>query len=97
MFENLKKDLNAVFERDPAASGKIEVFLTCPGFHAVMFHRMAHWLWRRGVPLLPRLISHLSRFLTGIEIHPGARIGSSFFIRMIRGELSLSKTFLTNM
>src|SRR3989337_1213605 len=80
MFENLKKDLNAVFERDPAASGKIEVFLTCPGFHAVMFHRMAHWLWRRGVPLLPRLISHLSRFLTGIEIHPGARIGSSFFI-----------------
>ena len=80
MFENLKKDLNAVFERDPAASGKIEVFLTCPGFHAVMFHRMAHWLWRRGVPLLPRIISHLSRFLTGIEIHPGARIGSFFFI-----------------
>ena len=80
MFENLKKDLNAVFERDPAASGKIEVFLTCPGFHAVMFHRMAHWLWKRGVPLLPRIISHLSRFLTGIEIHPGARIGSFFFI-----------------
>lgn len=80
MFENLKKDLNAVFERDPAASGKIEVFLTCPGFHAVMFHRMAHWLWRRDVPLLPRIISHLSRFLTGIEIHPGARIGASFFI-----------------
>ena len=79
MFENLTKDLNAVFERDPAASGKIEVFLTCPGFHAVMFHRIAHWLWRRGVPLLPRIISHLSRFLTGIEIHPGARIGSSFF------------------
>lgn len=80
MFENLTKDLNAVFERDPAASGKIEVFLTCPGFHAVMFHRMAHWLWRRGVPLLPRIISHFSRFSTGIEIHPGARIGSSFFI-----------------
>ena len=80
MFENLKKDLNAVFERDPAASGNIEVFLTYPGFHALMFHRMAHWLWTRGVPLLPRLISHLSRFLTGIEIHPGARIGSSFFI-----------------
>ena len=80
MFENLKKDLNAVFERDPAASGNIEVFLTYPGFHALMFHRMAHWLWTRGVPLLPRIISHLSRFLTGIEIHPGARIGSSFFI-----------------
>ena len=80
MFENLKKDLNAVFERDPAASGKIEVFLTCPGFHAVVFHRMAHWLWKKSVPLLPRIISHLSRFLTGIEIHPGARIGSFFFI-----------------
>ena len=80
MFENLKKDLNAVFERDPAASGNIEVFLTYPGFHALMFHRMAHWLWTRGVTLLPRIISHLSRFLTGIEIHPGARIGSSFFI-----------------
>ena len=80
MFENLKKDLNAVFERDPAASGNIEVFLTYPGFHALMFHRMAHSLWTRGVPLLPRIISHLSRFLTGIEIHPGARIGSSFFI-----------------
>src|SRR4030066_2045517 len=80
MFENLKKDLNAVFERDPAASGKIEVFLTYPGFHAVMFHRMAHWLWRRGVPLLPRLISHLFRSFTGIEIHPGAKIGSGFFI-----------------
>src|SRR3989337_583133 len=80
MFENLKKDLNAVFERDPAASGKIEVLLTYPGFHAVVFHRVAHWLWKRGVPLLPRIISHLSRFLTGIEIHPGARIGSSFFI-----------------
>ena len=80
MFENLTKDFNAVFERDPAASGKIEVFLTCPGFHAVMFHRMAHSLWKRGVPLLPRITSHVSRFLTGIEIHPGARIGSSFFI-----------------
>ncbi len=80
MFENLTKDLNAVFERDPAASGKIEVFLTCPGFHAVVFHRTAHWLWTRGVPLLPRIISHISRFLTGIEIHPGARIGSAFFI-----------------
>jgi len=80
MFENLKKDLNAVFERDPAASGKIEVLLTYPGFHAVVFHRVAHWLWKRGVPLLPRIISHLSRFLTGIEIHPGARIGSFFFI-----------------
>lgn len=80
MFENIRKDLYAVFERDPAASGKIEVFLTYPGFHAVLLHRMAHWLWKREVPVLPRVISHFSRFLTGIEIHPGARIGSSFFI-----------------
>ena len=80
MFENIKKDLYAVFERDPAASGKIEVFLTYPGFHAVLLHRVAHWLWKRDVPVLPRVISHFSRFLTGIEIHPGARIGSYFFI-----------------
>ncbi len=80
MFENIKKDLYAVFERDPAAAGKIEVFLTYPGFHAVLLHRVAHWLWKRDVPVLPRVISHFSRFLTGIEIHPGARIGSYFFI-----------------
>ena len=80
MFENIKKDLYAVFERDPAASGKIEVFLTYPGFHALWLHRVAHWLWKRDVPVLPRVISHFSRFLTGIEIHPGARIGSYFFI-----------------
>ena len=80
MFENIKKDLYAVFERDPAASGKIEVFLTYPGFHALLLHRVAHWLWKRDVPVLPRVISHFSRFLTGIEIHPGARIGSYFFI-----------------
>ncbi|MEK6584676.1 MAG: serine O-acetyltransferase [Nitrospirota bacterium] len=80
MFENIKKDLYAVFERDPAASGKIEVLLTYPGFHAVLLHRIAHWLWKRDVPVLPRVISHFSRFLTGIEIHPGARIGSYFFI-----------------
>lgn len=80
MFENIKKDLYAVFERDPAASGKIEVFLTYPGFHALLLHRVAHWLWKRDIPVLPRVISHFSRFLTGIEIHPGARIGSYFFI-----------------
>lgn len=80
MFENIKKDLYAVFERDPAASGKFEVFLTYPGFHALLLHRVAHWLWKRDVPVLPRVISHFSRFLTGIEIHPGARIGSYFFI-----------------
>jgi len=80
MFEVLKKDLKAVFERDPAATSRLEVFLTYAGFHAICLHRLAHWLWRRHVPVLPRFISHLSRFLTGIEIHPGAKIGPHFFI-----------------
>jgi len=80
VFEVIKKDFQAIFERDPAAVNAIEVFLTYPGFHAVLFHRIAHWLWEKRVPIIPRLISHISRFLTGIEIHPGARIGSGFFI-----------------
>ncbi len=80
MFEPLKSDLHAVFERDPAATGAVEVFLTYAGFQAIVFHRAAHRLWRLQIPLLPRLISHLARFLTGVEIHPGASIGRGFFI-----------------
>lgn len=80
MFDIIKKDFQAVFERDPAAVNSIEVFLTYPGLHAVIFHRIAHCLWEKKVPVIPRLISHVGRFLTGIEIHPGARIGSGFFI-----------------
>lgn len=80
MLETLKKDFYAIFERDPAASNAIEVLLTYPGFHAILLHRIAHWLWGRRVPLIPRLLSHISRFLTGVEMHPGARIGSGFFI-----------------
>lgn len=80
MFEVLKRDLQAVFERDPAATSVAEVVLTYAGFHAICLHRVAHWLWERKIPLFPRLISHLARFFTGIEIHPGAKIGPGFFI-----------------
>lgn len=73
-------DIKAVFERDPAARNIFEVILCYPGLHAVILHRIAHFLWKLRIPLLPRLISHISRLLTGIEIHPGAKIGKGFFI-----------------
>ncbi len=76
MFSAIK----AVFERDPAAKNIFEVLLTYPGIHALFFHRIAHFLFVLKIPLLPRIISHISRFLTGIEIHPGAVIGKGFFI-----------------
>jgi serine O-acetyltransferase len=80
MFERVREDLRAVFERDPAATSTLEVFLTYAGFQAILLHRLAHRCWTLRLPVLPRLISHLSRFLTGVEIHPGATIGRSFFI-----------------
>jgi serine O-acetyltransferase len=80
MLEAIKQDFKAVFERDPAATGKIEVLLTYSGLHAILAHRVAHWLWEKRIPLIPRLISAFSRWITGIEIHPGARIGRAFFI-----------------
>ena len=76
----LREDIQAVFERDPAARTTLEVVLAYPGLHAIWFHRAAHWLWRRDLKLLGRLVSELSRWLTGIEIHPGATIGRRFFI-----------------
>jgi len=76
----LKQDFAAVFERDPAAVNRVEVFLLYSGWHAILSHRIAHALLKRNVPVLPRLISQLSRFFTGIEIHPGADIGGAFFI-----------------
>lgn len=75
----LRDDVRAIFRNDPAARNLAEVLLY-PGLHAIVLHRLAHALHRRQVPFLPRLISQLSRFLTGIEIHPGARIGRGFFI-----------------
>ncbi|MDH5535476.1 MAG: serine O-acetyltransferase, partial [Betaproteobacteria bacterium] len=76
----LKEDIAVVFERDPAARNNWEVITCYPGLHALLFHRLAHWLWEQGLKWLARLTSHLGRWLTGIEIHPGARIGRRFFI-----------------
>jgi serine O-acetyltransferase len=80
MFNNLRQDIQAVFERDPAARNVLEVILCYPGFHALFFHRTSHWLWNHDVKLMARLISHFGRFVTGIEIHPGAKIGPGLFI-----------------
>lgn len=80
MFTHLKDDLRAVFDRDPAVRSVFEIFLCYPGFHAMLFYRLSHSLWSRKFYLLGRFISHLGRFFTGIEIHPGAKIGSGFFI-----------------
>ena len=80
MFATIKEDIKAVFARDPAARSSLEIILCYPGLHALWFHRVSHFLWRRRLRLLARCISHISRFLTGIEIHPGAKIGRRFFI-----------------
>ncbi|GAB6077118.1 serine O-acetyltransferase [Desulfurobacterium crinifex] len=80
MFKRIREDIKVVFERDPAARNIIEVLFCYPGLHAIWFHRIAHWLWIHNFRLLARIISHISRWLTGIEIHPGAKIGRRFFI-----------------
>ncbi|HZG39416.1 MAG TPA: serine O-acetyltransferase [Nodosilinea sp.] len=80
MLKTLLDDFRIVFERDPAARSWLEVLTCYPGFHALALHRFSHWLWTLGLPVIPRLISHLARFLTGIEIHPGATIGRAVFI-----------------
>lgn len=80
MFEGIREDIASVFHRDPAARSKWEVLLCYPGLHAIWLHRMAHWLWRRDARLLARMLSNLARWLTGIEIHPGAKLGRRFFI-----------------
>ncbi|NDJ23721.1 serine O-acetyltransferase [Nostoc sp. B(2019)] len=79
-FEPLLSDFRIIFERDPAARNWLEVVFCYPGLHALCLHRLAHWLHCRGVGFIPRLISHIGRFLTGIEIHPGAEIGQGVFI-----------------
>jgi serine O-acetyltransferase len=80
MFQSIRDDIRSVFERDPAARSTLEVLLTYPGLHAVWIHRLSHRLWRWHLKLLARLLSQLARWLTGIEIHPGATIGKRFFI-----------------
>ncbi len=80
MFDRIREDIRSVFHRDPAARNSMEVLLTYPGLHALLFHRLAHVCWRSRLKLLARLISAFSRWMTGIEIHPGATIGRRFFI-----------------
>lgn len=80
MFRKLREDIASIFKRDPAARNTLEVLFCYAGLHAVWLHRLAHWLWKRRLFFLGRFISHLARFFTGIEIHPGATIGRNFFI-----------------
>jgi len=80
MFSRIREDIACVFERDPAARSTWEVITCYPGFHALLIHRLAHALWRARMRWLGRLVSHVSRFLTGIEIHPGAQVGRRVFI-----------------
>lgn len=80
MFGRLKRDIQTVFERDPAAKSVLEVILCYPGLHAVMIHRVAHFFYRKKMFVIARLISQLNRLVTQIEIHPGAKIGEGFFI-----------------
>ncbi len=79
-LNTLKSDIKTVLQKDPAAKSTFEVVLLYPGFHAILAHRIAHKLYNWGIPFFPRLISQLSRLITGIEIHPGATIGKNFFI-----------------
>jgi serine O-acetyltransferase len=80
LFRNLRDEIDATLARDPAARSRLEVVLCYPGFQALLFYRLAHWLWMRNWHLAGRLVSHLGRVATGIEIHPGARIGRRLFI-----------------
>ncbi|MEC4802662.1 MAG: serine O-acetyltransferase [Jaaginema sp. PMC 1079.18] len=80
MFSTIIADFRIIFDRDPAARNWLEVMFCYPGLQALLFHRLAHWLYNIGIPFLPRLISHIARFFTGIEIHPGATIGKGVFI-----------------
>lgn len=80
MFKRLREDINCVYGRDPAARNAFEILTSYPGIHALLFHRMSHGLWNRGFKWLARFLSHIARWATGIEIHPGAQIGRRFFI-----------------
>lgn len=80
MFKWLKKNIQVIYERDPAVKSALEVMLCYPGFHAIIMHRIAHWFYSKRFFLLARFISQLNRFFTQIEIHPGAKIGEGFFI-----------------
>jgi len=80
MFARIREDVTSVFDRDPAARNALEVIFCYPGLHAIWMHRIAHWFWTHELFFLGRFTSQISRFITGIEIHPGAKIGRKFFI-----------------
>ncbi len=80
MFDVIRRDIQAARERDPASRSTPEILFCYPGVHSVWFHRIAHWFWTRRFLFLGRFVSHLNRFLTGVEIHPGARLGPGLFI-----------------
>mgnify|MGYP001429546957 CR=1 FL=1 len=94
-----RSEIKAAMERDPAARSGLEILLLYPGVHALIFHSAAHSLFRLGIPFLPRLISQVARFITGIEIHPGATIGKGFFIDhgmgVVIGETTVTKENVT--
>lgn len=93
-FEQIKEDINTIYEKDPAADNIVEVLLCYPGLHALILHRIAHKLRYWKIPVIPRMISYFSRILTGIEIHPGARIGRRFFIDHGMGVVIGETTFI---
>lgn len=80
MLKKIKEDMQAILEQDPAAKNMFEIFICYSGLHALILHRIAHWLYLKKMPIFARLISQFNRFLTGIEIHPGAKIGKGLFI-----------------
>ena len=80
MFKRIVNDIDSVFSRDPAARSRLEVVLCYPGVHAIIFYRLSNWLWKNHFKFLGRFLSYIGRFITGIEIHPGATIGHRFFI-----------------
>jgi len=80
MFDNLRHDISVVLERDPAAKSKLDALISYPGVHALIYYRMANWMWNNGFTTVARFISHFGRFLSGIEIHPAAKIGKGVFI-----------------
>src|SRR5574344_427269 len=80
IYQTLKEDIGIIYKKDPAARNLLEVILCYPGFHALLIHRISHKLWMWKIPVIPRVLSTFARFLTGIDIHPGATIGRRFFI-----------------
>ncbi|MCF6195451.1 MAG: serine O-acetyltransferase [Emcibacter sp.] len=79
MFDNIRHDISVVLARDPAAKSKLDALISYPGVHALIYYRIGHWAWENGFHTLGRFISHIGRFLSGIEIHPGAKLGKGVF------------------